>query len=455
MLFAGNPPALAESRVEPWSDAPPEMLPAWRLVPPPITARRTARLLALLLLAFAVLCAASPWQQSVRGDGSVVAFDAADRPMTIEAPTKGVVRRWHVQEGETVVGGQLLVSLEDNDPRRLERLRAERDAAAETADRKADGVRALEASLIAAQIAADAKVAATGSKVDAANRKIEAASQKVAAAAAKLETASRNLERVQALHAEGLTSQRKLELAVLKAAEGQADLLGAEAEQARALADREAAASDRDEARADADSKLSSLESKLESARGEVAAAQAKRIAMETKLSRQETQEVAAPRDGVVQRLLVAQGSEQVKEGDPLALIVPPRRSATVALTVDGNDAALLEPGRSVRLQFEGWPAVQFVGWPSVAAGTFGGLVQLIDPASDGSGNFRVIVSADPDDAPWPPTERLRPGVRTHGWVLLEQVPLGFELWRQLNGFPPTVPEPKGAKGAKAPKVGK
>jgi hypothetical protein len=33
----------------------------------------------------------------------------------------------------------------------------------------------------------------------------------------------------------------------------------------------------------------------------------------------------------------------------------------------------------------------------------------------------------------------LRQGVRTKAWVLLRQVPLWREAWRQLNGFPPVV----------------
>ena len=144
-------------------------------------------------------------------------------------------------------------------------------------------------------------------------------------------------------------------------------------------------------------------------------------------------------------RLLVAVGTEQVKSGDALATLVPPRRTERVALTIDGNDASLVAPGRKVRLQFEGWPAVQFVGWPSVATGTFGGIVDLVDPASAGAGNFRVLVRPDPDDVPWPDPARLRPGVQTQGWVLLDTVSLGYELWRQFNGFPPVVEAPPGA----------
>jgi hypothetical protein len=100
-----------------------------------------------------------------------------------------------------------------------------------------------------------------------------------------------------------------------------------------------------------------------------------------------------------------------------------------------------------VRVQFEGWPAIQFIGWPSVARGTFGGEVVLIDPTDDGTGRFRVLVAPKPDVVDdgtevveWPGTRWLRQGVQVNGWVLLQRVPLWFEIWRQLNGFPPALP---------------
>ncbi len=90
-----------------------------------------------------------------------------------------------------------------------------------------------------------------------------------------------------------------------------------------------------------------------------------------------------------------------------------------------------------MRLQFEGWPAVQFSGWPSVAVGTFGGTVAFVDPSDDGTGDFRVVVVPDEDEEAWPDSRFLRQGTRAKGWVLLEEVSIGFELWRQVNGFPP------------------
>ena len=93
-------------------------------------------------------------------------------------------------------------------------------------------------------------------------------------------------------------------------------------------------------------------------------------------------------------------------------------------------------------MQFEGYPAIQWVGWPSAAVGTFGGLVEFVDQSDDGKGNFRILVRRDPLEEqinPWPRGHALRQGLRANGWVLLNRVTLGWELWRRLNGFPPVV----------------
>jgi hypothetical protein len=128
-----------------------------------------------------------------------------------------------------------------------------------------------------------------------------------------------------------------------------------------------------------------------------------------------------------------------LKPGDPVAVFVPDLTASAVELWVDGKDGPLVTRGRHVRLQFQGWPAVQFVGWPSAAVGTFPGVVEFVDATADEYGRFRVVVSPAGSDEPWPDTHWLRQGVRANGWILLDRVSLGFELWRQFNGFPPAV----------------
>ena len=100
-------------------------------------------------------------------------------------------------------------------------------------------------------------------------------------------------------------------------------------------------------------------------------------------------------------------------------------------------DVPLISKGRRVRVQFDGWPAFQFSGWPSVSVGTFGGKVEVIDYVNTTPGEFRILIVPDENDQPWP--DLLRAGSGIKGWVMLDDVPLWYEIWRQLNGFPPSL----------------
>lgn len=186
--------------------------------------------------------------------------------------------------------------------------------------------------------------------------------------------------------------------------------------------------------------------SKFES---EVSSARASLADTEVKLSRQASQTIQADRDGIVTRILAPQGGIMVSAGDSLAVLVPDTDDRAVELYVTGNDLPLITKDRKVRLQFEGWPAVQFTGWPSVAIGTFGGVVKFVDQADDGEGNYRVLVFPDPTEPTWPSGLFLRQGVRAIGWIMLDRVSLGWELWRRLNGFPVTVSNQEKAPSSK------
>jgi multidrug efflux pump subunit AcrA (membrane-fusion protein) len=223
-------------------------------------------------------------------------------------------------------------------------------------------------------------------------RERAATQTKLDAAQQALDTSRKNLDRQKSLVVSGLSSQRAAELADLEYAKFLSEVSSASAELAR----------------------------------------------IETRIARQASQSIVAPRTGIVQRIYAPQGGVMVKAGQDLALIVPETANRSVELKVNGNDAPLLSVGRKVRLQFEGWPAVQFAGWPSVAIGTFGGEIAVIDPGADADGNVRIIVFPE-EGAEWPDARYLRQGVRVLGWVLLDSVSLGWELWRQFNGFPPTI----------------
>ncbi len=155
-------------------------------------------------------------------------------------------------------------------------------------------------------------------------------------------------------------------------------------------------------------------------------------------LSRQQSQLLLAPTDGTIVRLQVGSSNIVVSQGQVVAVFVPKSEELSVQIFIKGNDLPLVYEGRKVRLQFEGWPAIQFSGWPSVAIGTFGGVVKVVDQTATPEGFFRVIIVPGKDER-WPASRFIRQGTRVNGWILLNNVAIGYELWRQFNGFPPTM----------------
>ena len=390
-------------------------------------------LLTLVVASFFV-----PWTQNVSGEGRVIAYSPVERETPVRAPMDGRVVQWHVNEGEQVQEGQLIAEMADNDPNLLERLGRARDAvqAQERAMRSA--IRVARQQVTALEEARSAALGSARFEVRIAEDQRESKRQSLIAARAKSATADINLTRQEKLNRDQLASDRDLELAKLAAATASAELDGARA--GLSAAERKVRA---------AETKLAEIDQKnrarIEKARGELAKLEAegeKIVASiahaETKLSRQHQMRIVAPRAGRILSMTARAGTEFVKAGQSLAVLVPDTSRRAVEIWVDGNDAPLIGRGRHARLQFEGWPVVQFVGWPSVAIGTFGGEVAFVAPAARGDGKFRVVIVPDGDE-PWPDPAYLRQGVRVRGWVLLNRVTVAFELWRQLNGFPPAT----------------
>jgi len=187
---------------------------------------------------------------------------------------------------------------------------------------------------------------------------------------------------------------------------------------------------------------------RVEEMRGRVAEAQGALTRSETNLARQSEQLVTAPRDGFIQSINAGDAATFVSAGQVLATFVPEAQTRVVEVFVDGRDVALLEAGEEARIEFEGWPAVQFSGWPSIAIGTFPGVVASVDQVAQPDGRFRVLIAQDPSaEQQWPEERYARFGTVVRAWILLETVPVGFEIWRQLNNFPPELPSSASTAG--------
>ncbi len=414
-------------------------LPASRLVGGLRASRILAICLAALLFSFVLALIIVPWQQNIPGSGRVVALQPYDRMQTLAAPVMGRVRKVWVIEGSRVSEGDPLLEIVDNDPNIIERLKQQRDALLAGLGASQAKVAVYEEQQRALTQARELAVSAAEQMVEVAVAKVRSEEHAMEAAQAAANQARLNFARQRDLFKEGLASQAEFELAERRNKESIAKLEQERQALAAARNQLEASRASVGKVGTEAQAKIDSARAEREAAVVEVANKEQYIAELEVRINRQSTQLVKAPRDGTVFRLAVSPGAEMVKAGDPLVTIVPDTESRVVELWVDGNDVPLIRKGRPVRLQFEGWPAVQFAGWPSVAVGTFGGQVLIVDTGDDGTGRFRILVEPDPNDEPWPEPDFLRQGARSKGFVLLDQVSLGYELWRQANGFPPTV----------------
>ncbi|MEZ4321612.1 MAG: HlyD family efflux transporter periplasmic adaptor subunit [Myxococcota bacterium] len=399
---------------------------------PPASLRLAAIVLAVALPVIAILALVVPWQQSAFATGRVIAFAPQEREQLVEAPISGRIQEWYVQEGQQVTAGTPLVELRDNAPDLMLRLQEQRLATLAERD-------ATEAQIASYERKLDASYASRDRAVAEAEAKIQGTLQKRAGEAAEAETAGLNASRVQILSSEGIASTRDQELAQMSLRKAQAAL------DAR---DREISAlrQSLEKTRAEADQKIESTRAELEAARSKLSEVRRKLVDLDVKVSRQAAQVVVAPRDGTVFRLHGGLGGGQIKAGDPVVTLVPATDSRAVELWLDGNDMPFVSDHADVRLVFEGWPALQFVGLHGASQGTFAGQVAFVDATDDG-GKFRVVVVPAPG-AEWPDGHLLRQGVRVKGFLLLGQVPLGFEVWRQINGFPPKPSIEKGTTTA-------
>ena len=379
-----------------------------------------------------------------------MAFSPEERQQNIEAPVDGRIARWHVVEGSSVKKGDPIVELTDNDPAIIERLTQERDQMTSTEVAAVRRVKTIEDRIRALELSQKTGVSAAKARVQMSIDRIGAAQQSLEAAKAALTTARMQQERQSSLAKKGLTSTRNVELAELDYTQKVADVERATNSLNAAKSEKLSLDSELLRTDADAGSRIDEAWGAHASAESDVAKSRAEVTKVEVRLARQNTQRVMAPVDGKIFRVVARQNGELLKAGDQIAILVPNTTHDVVELWMDGNDVPLISEGRPVRLQFEGWPALQFAGWPSIAVGTFGGRVQLVDSTDNGAGKFRVLIKPDPNDEPWPTKTYLRQGVRANGWVLLNQVPLGFEIWRQFNGFPPIISmaEPGSAKDA-------
>ena len=408
------------------------------------------RTLAVVGLVFLIILFL-PWRQTIEGSGSLTALTPQDRPQTVQNAISGRIEHWAVREGQRVRKGDTLLTISEInseyfDPNLPERLREQLDAKRGNVSANAARVVAAGQQIDALQAGLQVQLAAAANRVAQARNTVAIDQADLVAVTNFFETAKRRLARYEVGYQNGLFSLTDIETRRLKLQEDLAKVTSQRnklASSQQGLANAIIALS---EIRAKYQENLAKTQSDRSSAVSSRASAEGEVAVLQNKISNVDARRgryiVRAPQSGIVVRTLKAGIGENIKEGESIATLQPESPVLAAEMYVRAMDVPLIQRGRRVRLQFDGWPAIQFSGWPSVAVGTFGGVVEVIDVVSSTNGRYRLLVrplrgAGDERAHIWPRQLRLGSGV--YGWVILDSVPVWYEIWRQLNGFPPTL----------------
>ena len=407
------------------------------------------RFLQFILLGLVVLMFL-PWTQNIKGDGKITTLRPEQRPQDVQTVIAGKIENWYVKEGDIVRKGDTLLEISEVkenylDPQLLKRTEEQIIAKEGSIDNYRLKIAAIEAQKDALLQARDFKMNQFRTRRQQVRLNIVTDSAALEAVKVELRIAREQLQRQQELYQKGLKSlteleQRKLAYQNMEAKGTQAEnkLRNTRNDEVNLMLEMQTY--DRE-----VTEKINKLSSDIYSALSDVNAGEGEVAKLKNQFSgyarRQSFYFVTAPQDGQVTKTIRAGIGEVVKEGTILFKVVPQKYDIATEVYVAPFDMPIVNLNQKVRLQFDGWPAIVFSGWPGTSFGTYGGRVAAIENDISENGRYRVLIAQDPDDRPWP--EALKIGGGAKSMLLLKDVPVGYELWRQMNGFPPDFYKPE------------
>ena len=404
--------------------------------------RLTVWLLSGLLL-FVFVCMFLPWIQNISSKGYVTTRLPEQRPQGIQSVIAGRIEKWYVKEGDFVQTGDTIVFISEIkseyfDPALLERTSEQLNAKALSVDSYSDKIDMLQVQYDALDQAFVLKKRQIENKLLQSKNKISIDSIDLVAFKTNLEIAENQLLRTEELEKKGLKTlterqekQYKVQQAAAKVNVQENKLINQKNDLQIQYIELDAIVQEYAEKMAKARSEMqSAISSKLET--------QAETSKLKNQLSnyseRQKFYYITAPQSGFITKTLKAGIGETIKEGIDIATIVPENYDLAIEIYVTPQDIPLIDIGNEVRLRLDGWPAIVISGWPEASTGIFTGNVVAIDRYISENGQYRILISPSEHEKPWPVD--LRVGTGANAFILLNEVPIWYEVWRQLNGFP-------------------
>lgn len=399
-------------------------------------------ILGVSLLGFIILFL--PWTQNISGSGAVTTLKPDQRPQTVQTAIAGRVEKWYIKEGDFVKKGDTILLISEIkedylDPNLIENTKNQVEAKKMAQESYFGKVASLSSQIQAIENEKKLKLQQAKNKIRQAILKVKSDSIDLVAVKTQLKIATTQFIRSQTLNKEGLKPLTDVEEKRLKLQEAEAKIITQE---------NKFISSENDliNTKVEVNRIAAEYAEKNSKARSEQYTALSNQYDTKAQVNKLENQYanykirngmyfIKAPQSGYVNRAIQSGIGETIKEGAQIVSIMPSKYDIAVETFVNPNDLPLVHRGEKVRVWFDGWPTIVFSGWPGISYGTFGGKIVAVENFISENGKFRVLIAPDENEVAWPKQISMGSGAKT--LALLDNVPVWFEIWRTLNGFPP------------------
>ncbi len=396
------------------------------------------------IIIFLIIFLLLPWTQNIKSKGAITTLYQEQRPQDINSPIPGKIMKWWVKEGDFVKKGDTILKISEIkedylDPNLIGRTKEQLTA-------KKEGIEFYQNKANTASNQVNALIQSKVLKIEQLNNKLQQLDNKIKGEIAELQAseneynlAKNQFERQQKMYDEGLVTQTQLQQRSVAFQNAQAKNIAASNKLAQTKQEITIVKIEKNSTEQEYAEKISKAEGDRFQSLSQVSTGQSEVAKLENSISnyiiRNGMYIILAPQDGQIIQANKAGIGEILKDGERITVIVPECKNYAVEMFVRPIDLPLINIGQKVRFMFDGFPAVVFSGWPQNSYGTFGGKIIAFENNISTNGLFRVLVVPDDKEKPWP--YQLKIGSGAQGITLLKDVPIWYELWRNINGFPP------------------
>jgi len=396
------------------------------------------------VLVFLLIVLFLPWTQNISSYGHVTTLYQDQRPQQINTVIPGKIVKWYIKEGDVIKKGDTILQLADTkddylDSNLVERTKDQLISKEQKLVFYSAKIQAIESQINAVENNRELKINSYENKIEQYKRKLISDSSEVTSAEVDYKIAAEQLIRGKQLYNQGAISLVELERRTALNNKSLAILTEKQQKFLNTKQDINITKIDINSTRQEADDKIFKARSEIATSRGEIAGtsgdlAKNKNV-LANYISRGNQKWLIAPQDGQIIKAKKSGINEIVKEGEMIVEMVPTKIDHAIELFIEPMDLILIQKGQKTRMIFDGFPAIVFSGWPDNTYGTFGGEVSMVENNRNENGKFRILVIPDSQQKGWP--KELKTGTGAKGFALLKTVPIWYELWRQINGFPP------------------